>query len=176
MPEYTAGLLHMGLAGFMHVWWCMIRSVHGVAYLQSGCVQAAYVLFVTLYRSVALKELDNGKKRASKKECSSSAFARARERSSADTQAVDEKSSASSRLAASVSRSHSKKEVKKRGRFIGYLADVKSEMHRVVWPTKAELKNYSIATVAALIVCGIATWLIDTGFISLLITYTNLRG
>lgn len=99
-----------------------------------------------------------------------------RERSSADTQAVDEKSSASSRLAASVSRSHSKKEGKKRGRFLGYLADVKSEMHRVVWPTKAELKNYSIAAVAALVVCGIATWLIDTGFISLLITYTNLRG
>lgn len=57
-----------------------------------------------------------------------------------------------------------------------YLGDVRSEMHRVVWPSKAELKSYSVAVVIMLIVFGVAIWLIDTGVVAALVGYTGLRG
>ena len=62
------------------------------------------------------------------------------------------------------------------GRLGAYLGDVRGEMHRVVWPSKPELKNYSVAVIAMLIVCGIAVWLVDTGFVALLVGFTGLRG
>ena len=37
----------------------------------------------------------------------------------------------------------------------GYLTSVRSEMKRVVWPTKKELVNYTIAVCASLIVVGV---------------------
>lgn len=57
-----------------------------------------------------------------------------------------------------------------------YFSDVKAEMRRVTWPSPTELKNYSIAVIVTLIVFGIAIWLVDTGFVQLLVTYANLRG
>ncbi|MBP3883964.1 MAG: preprotein translocase subunit SecE [Olsenella sp.] len=57
-----------------------------------------------------------------------------------------------------------------------YFRDVKSEIHRVVWPSRRELKNYSVAAIAMLIVCGVFFWLVDTGFVALLVAYTGLRG
>lgn len=62
------------------------------------------------------------------------------------------------------------------GRIRNYLSGVKTEMHRVVWPSKAELKDYSVATIFALIACGFAIWLVDTGFVALLVRFTGLRG
>lgn len=57
-----------------------------------------------------------------------------------------------------------------------YFRDVKSEIHRVVWPSKRELRNYSVAAIAMLIVCGVFFWLVDTGFVALLVGFTGLRG
>ena len=57
-----------------------------------------------------------------------------------------------------------------------YFADVRTEMHRVVWPSKTELKNYSVAVIVTLIVFGVAVWLVDTGFVALLVAFTSLRG
>lgn len=71
------------------------------------------------------------------------------------------------------------KSAKKGGIFakIGkYFRDVKSELHRVVWPSKRELRNYSVAAIAMLIVFGVFFWLVDTGFIALLVGFTGLRG
>ena len=71
------------------------------------------------------------------------------------------------------------KSAKKGGIFakIGkYFRDVKSELHRVVWPSKRELRNYSVAAIAILIVFGVFFWLVDTGFIALLVGFTGLRG
>ena len=72
-----------------------------------------------------------------------------------------------------------KKKGKKPGifrRFANYLGDVRSEMHRVVWPSKEELKSYSFAIIVTLIVFGLIIWLVDSGIVALLVGYTGLRG
>ena len=57
-----------------------------------------------------------------------------------------------------------------------YLGAVRSEMRRVVWPSKAELKSYSVAIIAMLIVFGVIIWLVDSGIVAALVGYTGLRG
>ncbi|HIZ17738.1 MAG TPA: preprotein translocase subunit SecE [Candidatus Olsenella stercoravium] len=72
-----------------------------------------------------------------------------------------------------------KKSDKKPGifrRFFNYLGDVRSEMKRVVWPSKGELKSYSVAIIAMLIVFGVIIWLVDSGIVAALVGYTGLRG
>ena len=49
-------------------------------------------------------------------------------------------------------------------------------MRRVVWPSPEELKSYSVAIVAMLIVFGIVIWLVDSGIVAALVGYTGLRG
>ena len=61
-------------------------------------------------------------------------------------------------------------------RLRNYLGDVRSEMRRVVWPSKSELKSYSVAIIAMLIVFGIIIWLVDSGIVAALVGYTGLRG
>ncbi len=58
----------------------------------------------------------------------------------------------------------------------GYFSDVRAEMRQVTWPSRVELRNYSLAVIAALIVFGVAIWLVDTGFVAGLVNYTSLRG
>lgn len=72
-----------------------------------------------------------------------------------------------------------KKPEKKPGvfrRLRNYLGDVRSEMRRVVWPSKEELKSYSVAIVAMLVVFGVVIWLVDSGIVAALVGYTGLRG
>lgn len=72
-----------------------------------------------------------------------------------------------------------KKSDKKPGlfrRLRNYLGDVRSEMKRVVWPSKEELKSYSIAIVVMLIVFGVVIWLVDSGIVAALVGFTGLRG
>ncbi|WP_307975412.1 preprotein translocase subunit SecE [uncultured Parolsenella sp.] len=61
-------------------------------------------------------------------------------------------------------------------RIRGWFADVKAEMHRVTWPSKSELKNYSVAVIVMLVVFGVAVWLVDTGVVAALVGYSGLRG
>ena len=61
-------------------------------------------------------------------------------------------------------------------RLRNYLGDVRSEMRRVVWPAKAELKSYSVAIIAMLIVFGVIIWLVDSGIVAALVGYTGLRS
>ena len=63
-----------------------------------------------------------------------------------------------------------------RTRFITYVSDVKTEMHRVVWPSKEELKSYSLAVMVMLLVFGVVIWLVDTGIVAILAAFTGLRG
>ena len=58
----------------------------------------------------------------------------------------------------------------------GYFGDVRAEMHQVTWPSRTELRNYSVAVIATLIVFGVAIWLVDTGFVAALVQFTGLRG
>lgn len=65
---------------------------------------------------------------------------------------------------------------KKKGRIRSYWNDVRTEMHRVVWPSKKELRNYTGAVIVLLIIFGVCTWLVDTGVVALLVGFTGLRG
>lgn len=58
----------------------------------------------------------------------------------------------------------------------GYFADVRSEMRQVTWPSRLELRNYSVAVIATLIVFGVAIWLVDTGVVAALVQFTKFRG
>ena len=63
-----------------------------------------------------------------------------------------------------------------RTRIITYLSDTNTELHRVVWPSKEELKSYSLAVMVTLLVFGVALWLVDTGIVAILAAFTGLRG
>ena len=68
---------------------------------------------------------------------------------------------------------------KKEGPFKGirtWFGGVRSEMKRVTWPSKQELKNYSVAVVAMLIVFGVVVAIVDTGVVAALMGYSGLRG
>ncbi|MGR1082566.1 preprotein translocase subunit SecE [Olegusella massiliensis] len=62
------------------------------------------------------------------------------------------------------------------GRIRNYFADVRSEMHRVTWPSKDELRNWSVGVIVTLVIFGICVWLVDMGFVSTLVGFTGLRG
>ncbi|MBM6775446.1 preprotein translocase subunit SecE [Olsenella profusa] len=61
-------------------------------------------------------------------------------------------------------------------RLRNYLGDVRSEMRRVVWPSKEELRSYSVAIIIMLIVFGVVIWLVDSGIVAVLVGFTGLRG
>jgi len=58
----------------------------------------------------------------------------------------------------------------------GYFSDVATELHKVTWPSQDEMRNYTVAVIAMLIVFGVAIWLVDTGFVAGLVAFTGLRG
>lgn len=79
----------------------------------------------------------------------------------------------------STKKSAQKKTEKKTGLFArgkAYLASVRSEMKRVVWPTKNELVNYTVAVCASLIVVGVAIALLDLVIGQGLVLFASLRG
>ncbi|MDO4437457.1 MAG: preprotein translocase subunit SecE [Coriobacteriaceae bacterium] len=57
-----------------------------------------------------------------------------------------------------------------------YLASVRSEMKRVVWPTKKELVNYTVAVCASLVVVGLAIAVLDLVIGEGLVLFAGLRG
>ncbi len=72
-----------------------------------------------------------------------------------------------------------KKTTKKPGfiaRAKAYMASVRSEMKRVVWPTKNELVNYTIAVCASLVVVGVVIALLDIVISEGLVLFARLRG
>lgn len=72
-----------------------------------------------------------------------------------------------------------KKSNKKPGFFArirNWFGDVRTEMHKVVWPSKDELKTYTVAIIAMLVVFGLVIWLVDTGIVAAIAGFTGLRG
>ena len=72
-----------------------------------------------------------------------------------------------------------KKADKKSGIFAratAYLSSVRSEMKRVVWPTKNELVNYTVAVCASLVVVGVVIALLDVVIGEGLVLFAGLRG
>lgn len=71
------------------------------------------------------------------------------------------------------------KKEKKNGffsRVASWFGDVRTEMKRVVWPSRPELKNYSVGVIISLVVFGVVIWLVDMGLVGLLSLFANLRG
>lgn len=60
-------------------------------------------------------------------------------------------------------------------RFAGYLKDVKHELHRVVWPTKPEILNYTLVVLATLVFFGALIYIIDSLIIPLFVAFAGLR-
>lgn len=59
---------------------------------------------------------------------------------------------------------------------VRYFASVKSEMHRVTWPSKKELINYSVVVCASLVVVGVVIALLDFVIGEGLFLVSGLRG
>lgn len=78
--------------------------------------------------------------------------------------------------AASSTRDGKEETPKKKGRIRTYFGAVRGELHRVSWPSRSELTNYSVAVIVALVVVGVIVWLVDTGFLNLMFQFTKLRG
>lgn len=57
-----------------------------------------------------------------------------------------------------------------------YMASVRSEMKRVVWPTKSELVNYTVAVCTSLVVVGLAIAVLDILIGEGLVLFAGLRG
>ena len=57
-----------------------------------------------------------------------------------------------------------------------YISSVRSEMKRVVWPSKKELVNYSIAVIVSLIVVGVVIAGLDALISGGLVVFSGLRG
>lgn len=62
------------------------------------------------------------------------------------------------------------------GSIKAYLGSVRSEMKRVVWPTKKELVNYTIAVCVSLIVVGVVIAVLDAVIGTGLVAFAGLRG
>ncbi len=56
-----------------------------------------------------------------------------------------------------------------------YLKNVRSELKRVVWPTKSEVINYSLVVVATLIFFGVLIYIVDTLIIPVFVAFAGLR-
>ena len=56
------------------------------------------------------------------------------------------------------------------------IEDVRSEMRKVTWPSRTELRNYSVAVIVMLVIFGVAIWAIDTLIVGGLVAFTGLRG
>ena len=107
--------------------------------------------------------------------------ARQRERAEREAQVAAQEAAAPSKKnkAASAPKKAPVKVAEKQGiiaRVKSYFGAVRGEMHRVTWPSRTELTNYSVAVVGMLIVFGVAVWLVDTGFVAGLVAFTGLRG
>ena len=58
------------------------------------------------------------------------------------------------------------KETKKKGRLASNFNGIKTEMKKVVWPTKKELVSYTVVVVATCAAFALCFWLIDTGVLA----------
>lgn len=57
----------------------------------------------------------------------------------------------------------------------GYLKDVKSELHRVVWPTKNDVVNYTLVVLGTLVFFGVLITIIDSIIIPVFVAFAGLR-
>ncbi len=78
--------------------------------------------------------------------------------------------------APAASKASKKEPAKKQGRIRTYFKGVRSEMKQVTWTPREELRNYSVAVIATLLVFGLCEWVVDNGFVALIVALSGLRG
>ncbi|MGI6737313.1 MAG: preprotein translocase subunit SecE [Anaerovoracaceae bacterium] len=66
------------------------------------------------------------------------------------------------------SRRQQSSEESEQGGLIGYLRGVRTEMKKVVWPTRKELGSYTVVVIAACAFFALLFWGIDSGFLAIL--------
>lgn len=94
------------------------------------------------------------------------------------SKAVSKKDAAPAKKA-KAKKAKAKKKNEKPGFFArikNYFRSVKSEMKRVVWPSKKELINYSVAVCVSLLVVGVVIALLDMLIGEGLVLFSSLRG
>ncbi len=60
------------------------------------------------------------------------------------------------------------KQPKKQGRLKEYFKGVRTELKKVVWPTRKELQRYTIVVLLVCAFFALFFWLLDTGFLAIL--------
>lgn len=63
---------------------------------------------------------------------------------------------------------------KKKGGLKAYFKGVRTEMKKVVWPTRKETIAYTVIVVVTCIAFGLLFWGVDTGFLALLKATLNI--
>ena len=97
----------------------------------------------------------------------------------ASSSKVEASKAVSKKGAAPAKKAKAKKKNEKPGFFArikNYFRSVKSEMKRVVWPSKKELINYSVAVCVSLLVVGVVIALLDMLIGEGLVLFSSLRG
>jgi preprotein translocase subunit SecE len=61
-------------------------------------------------------------------------------------------------------------------KFVDYLKNVRVEMKRVVWPTRAELGRMSVIVIIALVFFGVLIYLVDSAVTPLLYMLSGIGG
>ncbi|MEE8715645.1 MAG: preprotein translocase subunit SecE [Coriobacteriales bacterium] len=61
-------------------------------------------------------------------------------------------------------------------RIRNYFADVRTEVKRVVWPSKNEMVRYTVAVILMLVFFGVLIYLADSIILPLLYAFSGLRG
>ncbi len=97
--------------------------------------------------------------------------------------AAQQKPAAPAPAKASAKKAAQKKAKAKKGgkpgvfaRVKSYLGAVKTEMHRVSWPTRQELVSYSVVVIVSLVVVGVVIAGLDTVISQALVLLSGLRG
>ena len=78
-------------------------------------------------------------------------------------------------MAKDIDKTNVQKPKKERTSVLEYFRGVRTEMKKVVWPTKRELGSY---TAVVLVVCAffaLAFWAVDSGFLALLKAVLNIE-
>lgn len=97
----------------------------------------------------------------------------------ASSSKVEASKAVSKKDAAPAKKAKAKKKNEKPGFFArikNYFRSVKSEMKRVVWPSKKEFINYSVAVCVSLLVVGVVIALLDMLIGEGLVLFSSLRG
>lgn len=93
-----------------------------------------------------------------------------RAKAKAERQAKQQK-----RKNAQVANKNKQKGDEKRGGLREYFKGVRTEIKKVVWPTRKELVSYTLVVIFTCAFFGLAIWGIDSGFLALLKLLFNIQ-